>query len=185
LVPVSRSAPEKRFEAYLAKQVVEGVVLWWWKNGKQDEKFLGVVYDRPVVDGAAKGKGSASPTTEEHITYPDYLVFCADGSVWAIEVKDVDDKDGATGGVTNAKARGLAKWALAMASLRPSQQNLVDLATVHAGVVVPTELATGVISVKLGDPEAWQPPAPANLAAEKGWSTLDLTPGASIETIEN
>lgn len=187
LVPISRSAPEKRFEAYLAKQVASGVVQWWWKNGEQDEKFLGVVYDRPVVNGpgAAKGKGAAAPTTEEHIAYPDYLVSCVDGTVWAIEVKDVDDKDGATDGVTNAKARGLAKWALAMASLRPSQENLIGLAKVRAGIVVPTELAPGVITVKIGDPEAWQPPTASNLASDAGWSSLDLTSGVSIETDEN
>lgn len=179
LVPISRSTPEKRFEAYLVKQYASRVVQWWWRNGEQDERFLGVVYDRPVLSGtgAATGKSAAAPTTEEHITYPDYLVSCADGAVWAIEVKDVDDKDGAVGGVTHAKARGLAKWALAMKSLRPSQENLIGLATIRAGVVVPTELAPGVITVSLGDPDAWQPPTAPNLASEAGWTSLNLSSG--------
>lgn len=187
LVPTDRSNPEKRFEAYLAKQVADGVVKWWWKNGEQDEKYLGVVYDRPIDSNSAgeDAQAGTAPSTEERTTYPDYLVYCSNDVVWAIEVKDVDDKDGATNGVTHAKARGLARWASDMASLRPSQEALIKFADMRAGVVVPTEQATRVISVKVGDPSNWHKPDAANLASDRGWSTLDLVAGSRASTEEN
>ena len=177
LVPVSRSGPEKLFETYLGQQMGVGVVQWWWKNGEQDEKFLGVTYDLPG-DGTTTIDNTldhAGPTVEERVTYPDYLVKCANGTVWVIEVKGVDDKDGAIGGLTQAKAVGLAGWADEMATLRKTQTSLIPLAEVRAGVVVPTELSPGVVSVKIGDPSAWQKPEAANLAANKGWSSLNLS----------
>ncbi len=187
LVPTARKNPERRFEAYLSKQVNDGVVKWWWKNGEQDEKYLGVVYDKPieVASTGENSTGGATAKTEEHITYPDYLVYCTSGVVWAIEVKDVGDSDGAPGGVTHAKARGLAKWESEMAALRPSQEALIPLASVRADVVVPTELAAGVISVKIGDPTNWHSPDAGNLAADKGWSPLNLAVGPNEGPEEN
>ncbi len=170
-----RSKPEQRFEAYLAKQVELDIVEWWWKNGTSDEKFLGVEYQRPV--GIATPEGANEPVVmeEERITYPDYLVLTKAGILSAIEVKDVGDADGAEGGVTHAKAKGLAAWVKLMATLRKKDDKLLARPAVRAGVVVPFELSPGVVTVKMGDPANWHQPNDANLAAGKGWGDLDLS----------
>ena len=163
----SRSMPERRFETYLASMVAAGKISWWWKNGEGDEKYLGVEYSRNVQHGQ-------DHLIESRITYPDYLVFTSTDVLWVIEVKDVNDPDGQPGGVTHSKAKGLKQWASKMGDLRNSSEELVTYPTVMAGVAVPIELAPGVISVKVANPDDWAAPNPANLANDAGWSDLDL-----------
>jgi hypothetical protein len=59
----------------------------------------------------------------------------------------------------------------------------LGLNKVHVGVVVPTELSPGVISVKLGDPTNWHEPTASNLSTGKRWSSLDF--GGSSEISGN
>ncbi len=186
LVSTRQSEPERRFEDWLAQQFAAGVVKWWWKNGESDERYLGVEYMLTVEDTAATKQGEEVVMLEdERITYPDFLVYCADDTVWAIEVKDLGDKDGAPEGLTHAKAKGLAAWEKRMAEQRKKEAKLFARPAVRAGVVVPSELSQGVITVKVGDPDHWTKPDADKLAAGDGWAPLDLGPGTPVETDEN
>ncbi len=158
LIEKSRSGAEKRFESWLANEVAAKRVGWWWKNGIRDEKYLGVEYD---FNGQIER------------TYPDFLVMSSSGKLWVLEVKDVDDPDGAIAETTNAKAVGLAAWALTQNSRRASNKQLFDAPEVEAGVVVAYQEG-GVMVVKIGNSSDWHEPSKANLSANIGWSVLQV-----------
>ena len=153
---LSRSGAEKRFETWLANEVSAKRVGWWWKNGIRDEKYLGIEYD---YNGQIER------------TYPDFLVMLSSGKLLVLEVKDVDDPDGAISETTNAKAVGLAVWAAAQNSRRATDKQLFDAPEVDAGVVVAYQEG-GVMVVKIGNPSDWREPSKANLSANLGWSVL-------------
>jgi type III restriction enzyme len=163
LVPLNRSGPERRFEQWLNEEVKSGRVKWWWKNGFRDERYLGVPYTL-----IASGTDAAS----EEITYPDYVVLTASLEVWVIEVKDINDPDGAEGGITACKARGLLDWADAMNEARASNKELISLPTVRAAVVVPSDEGRENSIVKFGSPDAWKAPTPDNHSTGLGWTQL-------------
>ncbi len=176
LVWRGRSIPERNFEEFLAQQVELGTVNWWWKNGKSDEKYLGLEYTMLVPDIAStKIDGQNMALIEEdHITYPDYLVHCPNNTVWALEVKGIGDLQGDRDGATHCKAKGIARWISNMAELRKKNQEFLSHASVRGGVVVVAELSPGVFSVKLGDIDNWHKPEAAVFSAGTGWSPLDL-----------
>jgi hypothetical protein len=160
---LNRSGPERRFEQWLNEEVKSGRVKWWWKNGFRDERYLGVPYTL-----IASGTDAAS----EEITYPDYVVLTASLEVWVIEVKDINDPDGAEGGITACKARGLLDWADAMNEARASNKELISLPTVRAAVVVPSDEGRENSIVKFGSPDAWKAPTPDNHSTGLGWTQL-------------
>jgi type III restriction enzyme len=162
LIRKQRSGPEERFESWLAKQARAGKVEWWWKNGIRDEKYLGILYD--YVDHE-----SGSPS--EEITYPDYLVMSKSGTIWCIEVKDIDDINGDIGGETEAKAKGLARWAQEM-NEHSRKSEVLDLPTVRACVAVPSK--TSPATVKAGFPDNWKAPTMDNWISDSGWQFLNL-----------
>lgn len=158
----NRSQPEVRFETWLGKQAEAGKVLWWWKNGTRDEKYLGIPYDY-------KDELTANPS--EEITYPDYLVMSETNVLWCLEVKDIDDMGSELEGRTHNKARGLAKWAIEMN--KPVRLDIVPSpCKVEAGVVVPNR--KGLIQVKIGDSNKWLPPTQSNWDLNKNWKNLVL-----------
>lgn len=154
LIEKGRSGAEKRFESWLASEVAAKRVGWWWKNGIRDEKYLGVEYD---FNGQIER------------TYPDFLVMSSSGKLWVLEVKDVDDPDGAIAETTNAKAVGLAAWAAAQNKRRATDKQLFDAPEVDAGVVVAYQEG-GMMVVKIGNSSDWHEPSKANLSANLGWS---------------
>jgi len=156
LIEKTRSAPERRFETWIAAEHAARRVVWWWKNGERDEKYLGVEY---TFNGQVER------------TYPDFLVLDVAGTLWVLEVKDVDDQHGAIGGETNAKALGLAKWAASHNKRRKSEPRLLKSPEVLTGVVV-VQQEGGAMVARLGNPERWTPPTKSNLAAGHGWSHL-------------
>ena len=158
LIEKGRSGAEKRFESWLASEVSAKRVRWWWKNGIRDEKYLGVEYD---FNGQIER------------TYPDFLVMSSSGKLWVLEVKDVDDPDGAIAETTNAKAVGLAIWATAQNKRRATDKQLFDAPEVEAGVVVAYQEG-GVMVVKIGNPSDWHEPSKVNLSANVGWSVLQV-----------
>jgi hypothetical protein len=157
LIEKGRSGAEKRFEAWLASEVAAKRVGWWWKNGIRDEKYLGIEFD---YNGQVER------------TYPDFLVMLSSGKLLVLEVKDVDDPDGAITETTNAKAVGLAVWASAQNSRRTTDKQLFDAPEVDAGVVVAYQEG-GVMVVKMGDPSDWHEPSKLNLSSNNGWSVLN------------
>lgn len=165
LVPTDRSKPELRFEKWLGREFAAGRIAWWWKNGFRDEKYLGIPYVM-VTPG--------SSTTSEEITYPDYLVLANSGAIWVIEVKDIGDPDGGIGGVTSCKAIGLQTWATQMNMRQDDYQQLQDLPNVNAAIAVPVDDGSGGVVVKVGSPNTWTEPTPANHSTGNGWGTLDL-----------
>jgi hypothetical protein len=169
LVWSGRSQPEKRFEKWLSEAVSAGRILWWWKNGSGNERYLGVEYNIEVK------RSEGSLMTEGHITYPDYLVFTTESKLLVLEVKDVDDFDGAPGAKTHAKAAGLSEWAKTINSKRPKEGTVYQRCEVQAGVVVPFELSPGSVSVKIGDPGNWLSPDSSNLSNSKSWADLVLS----------
>jgi hypothetical protein len=106
-------------------------------------------------------------------TYPDFLVLDAAGTLWVLEVKDVDDPNGATGAETNAKAVGLAAWASEHNKRRETDSRLFESPTVKTGVVV-VQQEGGAMAARIGDPGRWTPPSKANLASAEGWAYLTL-----------
>ena len=162
LIRQVRSGPEERFEAWLGRQVRANKVSWWWKNGVRDEKYLGIVYDYLDPD-------SRNPT--EEITYPDYLVMTKSSVLWCIEVKDIDDPNGEVGGETEAKAKGLARWALEI-NEKSRMTEIVDLPTVRACVAVPSRNSPS--TVKAGFPNNWKAPTMENWVYDTGWQYLVL-----------
>ena len=88
-----------------------------------------------------------------------------------LEVKDVDDPDGAIAETTSAKAAGLVVWAAAQNSRRATDKQLFDAPEVDAGVVVAYQEG-GVMVVKIGKPSDWHEPSKPNLSANNGWSVL-------------
>ena len=151
-----RSNPESRFEEWLGVQCDNKKIIWWWKNGERDEKYLGIEFD-------------FESQTER--TYPDYLVFSASKILWAIEVKDVDDPEGAVGGRTHAKALGLQQWAKEHSVRRNKNKELFDIPEVKTGVVIPIRNGQRVMPF-LADATNWCQPTEANLAAKSGWGNL-------------
>lgn len=162
-VPQDRSKPEIRFEKWLGVEHAAGRITWWWKNGIRDERYLGVEY--PLT---AQGKS----TTFVEICYPDYIVMTTNGTVWAIEVKDIDDPDGSVGGKSAAKAVGLEHWAGQLNTDRETKKEQVDLPRVAACLVVPIDDGHGGVIVKSGSPTSWMEPSKANHAANNGWTDL-------------
>ena len=158
LIEKGRSGAEKRFETWLASEVAAKRVSWWWKNGIRDEKYLGVEYD---FNGQIER------------TYPDFLVMSSSGKLWVLEVKDVDDPDGAIAETTNAKAVGLAAWAAAQNKRRATDKQLFDAPEVEAGVVVAYQEG-GMMVVKIGNSSDWHEPSKVNLSANVGWSVLQV-----------
>lgn len=158
LIEKGRSNPEKRFEEWLAAAFEDKRIVWWWKNGERDEKYLAVEY-------------SFGGQTER--TYPDFLVMTAEGMLWVLEVKDIDDLKGAIGGETAHKAAGLAAWAADHNKRRAEEKDLFAAPEVSAGVVVPYKEG-GAMIVKVGDHKNWQPPTKQNLATDAGWKPLSL-----------
>lgn len=166
LVPTTRSNPEKRFEKWLGGEHEAGRVAWWWKNGIRNERYLGVEYELPVPD--------VDDQFTDEICYPDYLLMDGTGTVWAIEVKDINDLGGASGGKTEAKAKGLEKWAAALNKKRKAKTEILDLSPVAACVAVPKDDANGGVIVKRGNPKKWKAPTPENHTAGDGWADLVL-----------
>jgi len=138
-------------------------VLWWWKNGVRDEKYLGIPYTLTTP---------GSSETSEEITYPDYFVMSTDGHIWVLEVKDINDAGGSEGGATSCKAKGLDAWAAAMNASRSTSEELLELPAVTALVVVPSALDDENVSVKYGSAADWKAPTPANHSTGAGWTTL-------------
>jgi hypothetical protein len=161
-VRINRSQPEVRFEAWLGQQTANGKVLWWWKNGTRDEKYLGIPYDY---------KDELTGNPSEEITYPDYLVMAENKVLWCLEVKDIDDMGSEVNGRTHSKARGLSTWAETMN--RPERLNIINgPCKVEAGVVVPNR--KGPIQVKIGDSSKWQVPTQSNWDLNKNWTKLEI-----------
>ncbi len=129
----------------------------------RDEKYLGVEYPF-TAQGAT--------TTFEEICYPDYIVMTTNGTVWAIEVKDIDDPDGSAGGKSAAKAVGLEHWAMRLNKDRKTKKELFGLPKVAACLVVPIDDGNGGVIVKSGSPTSWTEPSKANHAANNGWTDL-------------
>ena len=161
LIEKGRSGPERRFETWVAAEHAAKRVVWWWKNGERDEKYLGVEY---TFDGQVER------------TYPDFLVMDSSGVLWVLEVKDVDDPGGALGGETNAKAVGLAGWAAEHNKRRTEDSRLFESPEVKTGVVVVHQEGGSPVA-RLSDAAGWAPPTKANLAAESGWTTLVFPAG--------
>ena len=172
LVDLSSSNPEKLFERWISAQCEAGKVVWWWKNGVGDERYLGLRYEWST--GPTKPKSDKDSSADEYITYPDYILQCDDLTAWVIEIKSIDDPEGGLGGKTQAKARGLAAWQKLMEESRLKSSSLVDLGKVCAGVVVPEELPTGQVLSRIGSPTAWTAPTKENLAKGEGWTPLVL-----------
>ncbi len=170
LVPANRSQPERRFESWLGNAVEAKRVSWWWKNGVRDEKYLGIPYELT--------KHGSSEVSDE-ITYPDYIVMTPDGHLWVLEVKDINDPDGAEGGTTSCKAKGLEEWADEVNSSRASTKELLALPKVTALVVVPSQDGVDNITVKFGSPAGWKPPTAANHSTDSGWTTLSFSSPAT------
>lgn len=162
MVKLPRSNPELRFEVWLGLQVQRGFVLWWWKNGIRDEKYLGIPYDY---------KDDLTGNPSEEITYPDYLVMDTNNCLWCLEVKDIDDSGGESGGRTHSKARGIAKWVREMNTGARAEQ-IPTLCQVNGGIVVPNR--RGNVQIKIGDSESWAPPSQENWDRNSGWSALFL-----------
>jgi type III restriction enzyme len=158
LVEKSRPGTERRFEEWLSGQLKSKKIRWWWKNGERDEKYLGVEYN---FNGMIER------------TYPDFLVLSSSDILWVLEVKDVNDPQGAPGDSTHAKAVGLQEWANAQNARRKSDKTLFESPEVRAGVVVPLPVERTAIPM-LGDSAAWMEPTPINLANKSGWSDLVL-----------
>ena len=74
---ISRSLPEKRFEA---KCVNSGKIKWFYKNGDKGQRYFSVVY----LDNFGK----------MNLFYPDYLVMTKDDRLFIIETKGGEDVDG-------------------------------------------------------------------------------------------
>lgn len=127
-------------------------------NHLQKEKYLGVEYK--LADQVER-------------TYPDFLVMDSSGVLWVVEVKDVDDPGGATGGETNAKAVGLTEWAAEHNKRRAHDTKLFKSPEVKTGVVV-VQQEGGAMVARIGSSANWQPPTKANLAASSGWSPVVL-----------
>jgi type III restriction enzyme len=163
LIEKTRSGPERRFETWVASEYGAKRVSWWWKNGERDEKFLGVEYQ---LAGQVER------------TYPDFLVLDASGVLWVLEVKDVDDPGGATGGETNAKAVGLEQWAVEHNKRRETDTKLFASPVVKSGVVV-VQLEGGAMVARIGDASKWLPPTKPNLAADNGWTRITFGPQGS------
>jgi type III restriction enzyme len=166
LVPVVRSDPEKRFEKWLGAEHAAGRVQWWWKNGIRNEKYLGVEYELPVP--------AKDDEFTDEISYPDYLVMDGAGTLWAIEVKDIGDREGSVGAATEAKAKGLDKWAATLNKKRKTKTEMLDLPPVAACVAVPKDDANDGIIVKRGNPKKWTPPTAENHSTGNGWTELVL-----------
>lgn len=158
VIEKARSGPERRFEAWVASEYAAKRVVWWWKNGVRDEKYLGVEYE---FGGQVER------------TYPDFLMMDSSSVLWVLEIKDVDDPDGATSGETNAKAVGLAKWAAEHNKFRAADPKLLKSPEVKAGVVI-VQQEGGAMVARIGDPGSWVQPTRVNLADETGWSLLAL-----------
>ena len=158
LIEKSRSGPERRFETWVAGEHAAKRVLWWWKNGERDEKYLGIEYRFG---------------TEVARTYPDFLVMDSSRRLWVLEVKDVDDPSGAPGEETNAKAIGLAAWAADHNKKRAEDKKLFSSPEVCAGVVVPYKEGE-TMTVKLADHQNWQAPTKQNLATDTSWKTISI-----------
>jgi type III restriction enzyme len=171
LVPTNRSQPERRFESWLGTEVGAGRVSWWWKNGVRDEKYLGIPYTLTTP---------GSSETSEEITYPDYIVMSADGHIWVLEIKDINDPGGAEGGSTSCKAKGLDAWAGAMNASRKASEELLELPEVTALVVVPSALDDDNVSVKYGSAVDWRAPTSANHSTGTGWTTLKFPDAPKI-----
>lgn len=156
VIEKARSTAEKRFEEWLNAAFVAKQVLWWWKNGVRDEKFLALEYNY---------------LGQTERTYPDFLVMSKAGQLLVIEVKDVDDPNGAVHGETHNKAIGLAKWAAAHNKRRTQQKELFSAPELHVGVVVAYKEG-GVMVAKIGDPVNWEPPTKTSLKTGPSWSEL-------------
>jgi type III restriction enzyme len=158
LIEKSRSGPEKRFETWVAAEHAAKRVVWWWKNGERDEKYLGVEY---------------SFADQLERTYPDFLLMDASGTLWVLEVKDVDDPGGTIGGESSAKAAGLAQWAATHNKKRESDSKLFNSPEMKTGVVV-VQQEGGAMIARIADVRNWTPPTKANLASGNGWAQLSI-----------
>lgn len=83
---ISRSLPEKRFEAACKKN---GNVKWFYKNGDKGQKYLSIIY----YDNFNK----------DNLFYPDYLVMTKDGRLFIIETKGGEDKNGESRNIDKEK----------------------------------------------------------------------------------
>jgi len=156
LIEKNRSGAERRFETWIGLEFDAKRVLWWWKNGERDEKYLGVEY---------------SFSLQIERTYPDFLVMSADGTLWVLEVKDVDDQNGAQGAETNSKAVGLSSWAAEHNRRRIEEKELFSSPYVNAGVVVVHQEGTG-LTARIGNPTLWEAPTKSNLTTGNGWENM-------------
>jgi type III restriction enzyme len=142
------SKPESRFEQWLGEEFLQSRIVWWWKNGTRDEKYLGVPYEHNKND---------------EICYPDYLVMSKSGTLWVVEIKDVHDPDGEVSGRTESKAKGLLSWA-------HDQKTWPT----RAVVAVPQDNRNGGIVVSMGDALAWKPASRDTLSMNDGWTVLNM-----------
>ncbi len=146
-LPLGRSKPELRFEQWLGEEFTHSRIVWWWKNGTRDEKYLGVPYEH---------------NNNDEICYPDYLVMSKTGILWVVEIKDVHDPDGEVSGKTHSKAKGLLYWA--QKQTWPTR----------AVVAVPQDNRNGGIVVQRGDALAWKPASRDTLSINDGWTALNM-----------
>lgn len=83
---ISRSLPEKRFEAACKKNEN---IKWFYKNGDKGQKYLSIIY----YDNFNK----------DNLFYPDYLVMTKDGRLFIIETKGGEDKNGESRNIDKEK----------------------------------------------------------------------------------
>jgi type III restriction enzyme len=159
----TRSEPEKLFESWLKKGHTDGKIEWWWKNGKRDEKYLGVEFEFPI-----------SGKSLDEICYPDYLFLDSSSNLWVLEVKGVNDLHGSVGGLTHAKALGLDAWATTTSQSWKDNPTVNSCSDIRAGVVVPIQDGHGGVIVKLANAKSWQPPSPENIVKPSYWSILEI-----------
>jgi type III restriction enzyme len=86
---IDRSNPERNFEKFLAEN--DSKIDWWWKNGVNKKDYFGLKYEYPknVIN----------------TFYPDYLIKFTNGKLGIFEIKDSNDREGATS--TKMKAEAL------------------------------------------------------------------------------
>lgn len=156
-----RSNPERRFEEWASAASAKGTILWWWKNGERDEKFLGVPY-----------KLISAKDQPEEIAYPDYILMTSGGELLVLEVKDVNDRDGKLDQKSHSIAVGLSEWASKLNKTRMDNLGIILVPKITAGVVVPVEDVKGGVFIKISDPSNWNEPTDANLSLKNGWNDL-------------
>jgi type III restriction enzyme len=163
MAAIGRSMPEKRFETWAGKARKSGHILWWWKNGERDEKYLGVPY-----------KSLSNPKEPEEFSYPDYLIMTSTGELLVFEIKDVNDRDGKINQKSHSIAVGLSDWGKALNKERVDNAGISLLPKIVTGVVVPIEDVNNGVILKIGNTTNWCEPSANNLSLNVGWSDFQF-----------